>query len=152
MARTKKKVEEVVETPTTWIVTEVTTEFPADDWETPVATEGLTTINTDETVQTGDVVTEMHEDLEHINVEIPEEEREPIIRIRYVPGITSVDCHCVEKALENANCPYEAFNINDFKDMAREDGVKWMFAVLIKDEVITNYRTALAKLREYGKI
>ena len=42
------------------------------------------------------------------------------------------------------------FNINDFKDMAREDWVTSMFAVLIKDEVITNYRTALAKLREYG--
>ena len=126
MARTKKKVEEVVETPV-----EESVETPTEVEETPV-----------EEVETEELV----------NVEIPEEEREPIIRIRYVPGITSVDCHYVEKALENADYPYEAFNINDFKDMAREDWVTSMFAVLIKDEVITNYRTALAKLREYGKI
>ena len=137
MARTKKKVEEVVETPVEEVVE--TEETPVE--EAPV--EGTPVEGTPvEEVETEELV----------NVEIPEEEREPIIRIRYVPGITSVDCHYVEQALENANCPYEAFNINDFKDMAREDGVKWMFAVLIKDEVITNYRTALAKLREYGKI
>ena len=126
MARTKKKIEEVIETPV-----EESVETPTEVEETPV-----------EEVKTEELV----------NVEIPEEEREPIIRIRYVPGITSVDCHYVEKALENANCPYEAFNINDFKDMAKEDWVRSMFAVLIKDEVITNYRTALAKLKEYGKI
>lgn len=89
---------------------------------------------------------------EHVNVEIPKEERRPIIRIRYVPGITSVDCHYVEQALEKAKCSYESLNINDFKEMALADWVRTKFAVLIKDEVITNYRTALSKLKENGKI